>query len=317
MVSRVVDGDTIRVVIDGVEFPLRYIGIDAPEPDATDPQVKQLADLAAAANQALVGGRQVLLERDVSDVDRFDRLLRNVWIEHAGAGYLLVNLELVRQGFATATVFPPDVRYADLLASAHESARVGQIGLWAPIPTPIPTPTPAPTASPVVAVVDDPIVIESGVRERFEGRAGDYAWTSLLFLDDRVTVRWSASASSKGDCAVVWRVDPTGGSGLKSTIRVKAGASETGNRRYDTPFSGAEFVVASTCGTWKMSMEGFSASTTGGGRGNCDASYPDVCIPPYPPDLDCGDISFRRFTVRGPDPHGFDGDNDGIGCESG
>ncbi len=49
---------------------------------------------------------------------------------------------------------------------------------------------------------------------------------------------------------------------------------------------------------------------------DCDASYPGVCIPPAPPDLDCGDITFRRFTVVGADPHGFDGDNDGIGCES-
>jgi hypothetical protein len=53
-------------------------------------------------------------------------------------------------------------------------------------------------------------------------------------------------------------------------------------------------------------------------RNNCDPSYPGVCIPPAPPDLDCGDISHRRFTVLAPDPHGFDGrDNDGIGCESG
>lgn len=48
---------------------------------------------------------------------------------------------------------------------------------------------------------------------------------------------------------------------------------------------------------------------------NCDPSYPDVCIPKYPPDLDCGEISFRRFRVVGNDPHGFDGDGDGIGCE--
>ena len=52
-------------------------------------------------------------------------------------------------------------------------------------------------------------------------------------------------------------------------------------------------------------------------RGNCDPSYPSVCIPPGPPDLDCGEISYRRFTVLAPDPHGFDADNDGIGCESG
>lgn len=49
--------------------------------------------------------------------------------------------------------------------------------------------------------------------------------------------------------------------------------------------------------------------------GNCDPSYPDVCIPPAPPDLDCGDISYRRFRVIGADPHNFDGNHDGVGCE--
>ena len=49
---------------------------------------------------------------------------------------------------------------------------------------------------------------------------------------------------------------------------------------------------------------------------NCDPSYPDVCIPTYPPDLDCGEISYKKFKVLQPDPHGFDGDKDGIGCES-
>ncbi len=49
---------------------------------------------------------------------------------------------------------------------------------------------------------------------------------------------------------------------------------------------------------------------------NCDPSYPDFCIPPSPPDLDCKDIPQKRFTVLSPDPHRFDGDKDGIGCES-
>jgi hypothetical protein len=49
----------------------------------------------------------------------------------------------------------------------------------------------------------------------------------------------------------------------------------------------------------------------------CDRSYsPGLCIPPPPPDLDCGDIPHRSFAVRPPDPHGFDPDHDGIGCES-
>jgi hypothetical protein len=54
----------------------------------------------------------------------------------------------------------------------------------------------------------------------------------------------------------------------------------------------------------------------GGGRGGCDPSYPGVCIPPPPPDLDCDDIHFRDFRVRPPDPHNFDADHDGRGCES-
>jgi len=50
-------------------------------------------------------------------------------------------------------------------------------------------------------------------------------------------------------------------------------------------------------------------------RAGCDPSYPDVCILPPPPDLDCRDIPWRRFRVLPPDPHRLDGDRDGIGCE--
>jgi hypothetical protein len=54
--------------------------------------------------------------------------------------------------------------------------------------------------------------------------------------------------------------------------------------------------------------------------GKCAASYPTVCIPPPPPDLDCADVPYRNFTVRwdvaDPDPHHFDGNRDGVGCES-
>jgi micrococcal nuclease len=49
---------------------------------------------------------------------------------------------------------------------------------------------------------------------------------------------------------------------------------------------------------------------------NCDSSYPDICIPSPPPDLDCKDVKERNFTVRLPEPHRFDGNKDGVGCES-
>ena len=54
--------------------------------------------------------------------------------------------------------------------------------------------------------------------------------------------------------------------------------------------------------------------------GKCAASYPSVCIPPPPRDLNCTDIPYRNFRVRwdvlDPDPHHFDGNHDGVGCES-
>lgn len=49
---------------------------------------------------------------------------------------------------------------------------------------------------------------------------------------------------------------------------------------------------------------------------NCDPSYPDVCIPPSPPDLNCDDVPYNDISVVGEDPHGFDREGDGIGCES-
>ncbi len=71
----------------------------------------------------------------------------------------------------------------------------------------------------------------------------------------------------------------------------------------------------------KILLLGGGLALLGGGtlvaqaQQDCDASYPTVCILPPPPDLDCGDIPHRRFEVRQPDPHRFDGDFDGIGCE--
>ena len=53
-----------------------------------------------------------------------------------------------------------------------------------------------------------------------------------------------------------------------------------------------------------------------GSEGECDSAYPDVCIPPPPPDLDCGDLEFSDIRVLSPDPHNLDADGDGVGCRS-
>jgi micrococcal nuclease len=62
-------------------------------------------------------------------------------------------------------------------------------------------------------------------------------------------------------------------------------------------------------GMWGLAPEPGSGS-------ECDPSYPTVCIPSLPADLDCGDIQYRRFEVLPPDRHGFDGNKDGVGCQN-
>jgi micrococcal nuclease len=70
------------------------------------------------------------------------------------------------------------------------------------------------------------------------------------------------------------------------------------------------------CETHVGGTGGSEDGGTGGAGGNCDSSYPGVCIAPYPPDLDCSDVPYTNFQVVGNDPHGFDGDADGVGCET-
>ena len=198
-VVRIIDGDTIDVrLADGRIERVRYIGIDTPETVAPGRPVEPWGPEATAANTALLAGGVVWLEKDVSERDRFDRLLRYVYVAGADGDRLFVNESLVRRGLAQVATFPRDVKHIDQLLAAQERARLEGLGIWAPQPAAEPAPA-------------------------------------------RPTEAESAT---------------------------------------------------------------------------CDPSYPDVCIPPAPPDLDCGEISHRNFTVLPPDPHRFDGDEDGVGCES-
>lgn len=180
LVTKVVDGDTIRVLLDGKEQKVRYIGVDAPESTTTQ---ELFGKEATKFNAQLVRNQIVELYRDVSETDRYGRLLRYV-VTNA----VFVNLKLIEEGYATAVTFPPDVACAVIFQQAERTARALGKGLWA---------SPASTATP-----------------------------------------------------------------------------------------------------------------------NCDPAYPEVCIPSPPPDLSCNEISFRNFRVLPPDPHGFDQDGDGIGCEN-
>lgn len=228
-VVKVIDGDTIDVAIADQTYRVRYIGIDAPEAGAL------CGDTATAVNAELVGGQTVRLVRDVSQTDRYDRLLRYVYV-----GDVFINAELIRRGVAEAKRYAPDTAQAATLEAVEAQARAAATacyaqgvfgGAAAAAPTPV-------TRAEVVAtlpVVDTPVPAPTAAPE----------------------------------------------------LPTDAPTAELPTEAPPTPAPVA----------------------------NCDPSYPDVCIPPYPPDLDCGDIPFRNFQVIPPDLHKFDRDRDGIGCE--
>jgi micrococcal nuclease len=190
-VSQVVDGDTIHVMMNGKEYKVRYIGMDAPEMTG-----ETYSEQAKEYNSKLVSGQTVMMVKDQSETDKYDRLLRYVI-----AGNTFVNYDLVEKGFARAKDYPPDSACKSVFVDAMATAKASNLGLWAAAAAAV-VPTTAPTS----------VVVQS----------------------------------------------------------------------------------------------------------NCDPSYPDFCIPPPPPDLDCKDVlPHKRFRVLQPDPHHFDRDLDGIGCEGG
>jgi micrococcal nuclease len=128
--------------------------VDAPE--TSGPPICYGPEAAHKAQELIdrAGGR-LLLEKDVSDTDRFGRLLRYVWLDHPD-GRRMLNEELVRQGYAQVSTFQPDVKYQAQLLAAEREAREASRGFWGAcggfnIPLPTPTNPPAqaaPTAPP-------------------------------------------------------------------------------------------------------------------------------------------------------------------------
>ena len=125
-VSRVVDGDTICVIINGREKKVRYIGVDTPETKDPRKPVERFGKEAAAFNMKLVERKTVKLVKDVSETDRYGRLLRYVY-----TGTLFVNAELVRQGYAYASSYPPDVSHQEEFKKLQKQAMSAGLGLWA------------------------------------------------------------------------------------------------------------------------------------------------------------------------------------------
>lgn len=121
----VVDGDTIDVVIGHTEYLVRYLLVDAPETRDPDTDVEPFGPEAAAFNESLVKGQNVILERDVSDTDQYGRLLRYVWLSDR-----LINEELLRRGLAQVAESPPNAKYADRFLAVQGEAQASSVGMW-------------------------------------------------------------------------------------------------------------------------------------------------------------------------------------------
>jgi micrococcal nuclease len=125
VVIGVVDGDTIRVRINGRVEKVRYIGVNTPEVHHPSRGEEPGGQEATAVNTSLVAGRPVRLELDVQVRDRYGRLLAYVWVDD-----VMVNAELVRRGYAQVMTIPPNVRYQELLLKLQREAREAGRGLW-------------------------------------------------------------------------------------------------------------------------------------------------------------------------------------------
>jgi micrococcal nuclease len=139
-VRRVVDGDTIDVLITGrVEGPgagltqvgrtyrVRLLGIDTPETVKPNTPVQCYGHQASAATTALLQGQSVRLVKDVEETDQYGRLLRYVYF-----GDEMANARLVANGYAYVLTYPPNVRHADLFVNLARQARTQNVGLWSP-----------------------------------------------------------------------------------------------------------------------------------------------------------------------------------------
>lgn len=137
IVSRHVDGDTVYVKFDdGREEKVRFIGVDTPETVHPSKPVEYYGQEASDFTKNKLLGKTVYLEKDVSDRDKYGRLLRYVWlkkpqnIDELEIENNMFNAILVKEGYAQISTFPPDVKYVDYFSKYQKEAREQNKGLW-------------------------------------------------------------------------------------------------------------------------------------------------------------------------------------------
>lgn len=134
VVTKVVDGDTIYVNMNNQEYTVRFVGIDTPETKDPRRPVGCFGKEASAATKDLLDGQTVILQKDITNTDKYDRLLRYIYLPLEDGRVLFVNDYLVREGYAKIYTYPPDVKFNEQFLEAQTQARENNRGLWASCP---------------------------------------------------------------------------------------------------------------------------------------------------------------------------------------
>lgn len=136
VVKSVVDGDTIVININGEDKKLRFIGIDSPEMSTPN------GPMAKNFTEEYLTGKEIYLEKDVSDTDKYGRLLRYIWLANPSTINVdeseiksnMYNAIMIINGMAASKRYNPDVRYQDLFDKLNVDAVLRKVGMWTPMP---------------------------------------------------------------------------------------------------------------------------------------------------------------------------------------
>lgn len=125
-VIRTIDGDTIEVKFQNGDIEkVRFILIDTPETNHPRLGEQPFGMEAASFTDVHLTDKEVKLEFDISERDKYGRLLAYVWLD--GVNF---NKMLVERGLARVAIFPPDIKYIDEFEEAQNMARANEIGIW-------------------------------------------------------------------------------------------------------------------------------------------------------------------------------------------
>ena len=132
-----IDGDSASIKLsDGNKEKVRFIGVDTPETKHPTKPVQPYGPEASEFTTEHLKGKQVYLEKDVTERDKYGRLLAYIWLEKPTSGddkemrAKMFNARLLLEGYAQLMTIPPDVKYVDYFTKYQTEARKNNKGLW-------------------------------------------------------------------------------------------------------------------------------------------------------------------------------------------